>query len=195
MSKNTFMYKGTECVRQLICFSSEVSVHEIPMDAPIFGVNDNQNYDNEFRTLNSEIRPNIIEDLVKFWQSAPAVKFRFLVISFQKFIGKNSKKFQSDESFRGSIVTLFMALFQQILIECAPSILRKIPIATILRVSQIQQSEELVKALKKFDSPYQKSLISMDSMKYVNQNISETSSKEYKTVVEELINLITIKVN
>lgn len=194
MSKNTFKYKGIDCVRQLICFSAETTVHEIPMDAPIFGINDNLNYDEDYRQLNSEIRSNIIDDLVKFWMSAPAVKFRFLIISFQNYIGKNEDKFKNNESFRSSVVTLFIALFQQILIECAPDILRKVPIATILRVSQIQQSAELVKALRKFDSPYQKSLVSMDSMKYVNQNISETSSKEYKTVVEELINLITIKV-
>lgn len=192
MNKNTFTYKGVECVRQLICFSAETTVYEIPFDAPIFGVNDNLNYDEDYRKLNSELRTNIIEDLVKFWMANPAVKFRYLVTSFQKYIGRNSSKFQKDEKFRASIVNLFIALFQQILIECAPDILRKIPISTILRVSQIQNSSELVKAFRKFDGPYQKSLISMDSMNYVNKNISETSSKEYTKVVEELINLITI---
>lgn len=194
MSKNSFIYKGTECVRQLICFSSDVTVHEISKDAPILGVSNTQSYDAEFRQLNSELRSNIVEDLVKFWQSSPAVKFRFLVTAFQKFVGKKEDEFKNDDSFRNSVVSLFVALFQQILIECSPEILRKTPIATILKVSQIQNSNDLVDALKKFDPPYQKSLVSMDSMKYVNQNISESSSNEYKSVIEELINLITIKI-
>lgn len=194
MDSKSFIYKGRECVRQLICFSAETTVHTLDKDAPIFGVNDNLNYDNEFRQLNSEIRDNVIGDLVKFWMAAPAVKFRFLMMSFQKYITKNGKKFQSDEKFRATVVTLFIALFQQILIEIAPQVNNRQSIANILRVSSIQNSTELVKAMKKFDQPYQKSLISMDSMKQLSKNIFESSSKEYKNVVEELFNLLTINI-
>jgi len=191
MSK-TFMYKGTECVRQLICFSQKTTVHTIDKDAPIFGVNSG-GFDEELRQLNSEIRGNIIGDLVRFWNTAPEVKFRFLLISFQKYIGTESNKFKSDEKFRSSVVNLFIALVQQMMIEVSPRVLKRESLVNIFRLSQIQGGKELVKAVKAFDQPYQKSLMAQDSMGYVSKNISETSSKEYKRVVEELVALITIK--
>jgi hypothetical protein len=81
------------------------------------------------------------------------------------------------------------------MIEVSPRVLKRESLVNIFRVSQIQNSKALVKALKAFDAPYQKSLMSQDSMGYVNKNISETSSKEYKRVVEELVALITIKLS
>jgi len=186
------MFKGRECVRQLICFSQNTTVHTIDKDAPIFGVNSG-GFDEELRQLNSEIRGNVIGDLVRFWNTAPEVKFRFLVSAFQKYIGQESNKFKNDERFRSSVVNLFIALVQQMMIEVGPRILKRESLVNIFRVSQIKDSAELVKALKAFDGPYQKSLMSQDSMGYVNKNISETSSKEYKRVVEELVALITIK--
>lgn len=193
-NEKSFMFKGRDCVRQLTCFSADTTVHTLDRNAPIFGINDNIDYNSEYRQLNSELRSNLIQDLVKFWMATPAVKFRFLVISFQKYIGQNSKKFTDDEQFRTSILTLFIALFQQILIEIAPEIIKRKPIGTILRLTQISRSEAFQRAVKKFDMPYQKSLMSQDSMHYVNQNISESSSKEYKAVIEELINLLTINI-
>lgn len=193
MSKS-FIYKGSECVRQLICFSQDTTIHELDRNADIFGVNDNLNSENEYRQLNAEIQPMLIQGLVKFWTASPEVKFRYLVTSFQKYITKESVKFNEDEEFRKSILNLFIALFQQILIEVGPQVLNRKPLGTILRVAQINKSNELAKSLKKFDIPYQKSLMSQDTLGYVNKNISEASSKEYKNVVEELINLLTINI-
>lgn len=193
MSKS-FMFKGTECVRQLICFSQDTKVFDLDKEAQVFGVNDNIDSESAYRQLNAEIQPNLIQNLVKFWTASPEIKFRYLLISFQKFVGRESKNFTNDAEFRKSVINLFIALFQQILIEIGPRVIKKTPIATILRVTVISNSSNLVKALRKFDIPYQKSLISQDTMGYVNKNISEASSSEYKNVVEELINLLTINI-
>lgn len=193
MSKE-FLYNGELCVRKVTCFSDTVTSFEVDKDAPIRGINvDFDDNDEKFRQLNAEIQPNIIDGLVKFWTAEPDLKFRFMVMSFQKFITRNADKFNKDDSFRTSLINLFIALFQQILIEIAPEIMQKRPISTILRVSAIQGSQELVKAMKKFDLPYQKSLIAQDSMGYVNKTISDSSTKEYKIVVSELLNLLTSK--
>lgn len=193
MSKS-FMYKGRESYRKLICFSQDTKSFVIDKDAPIHGLNTVDEIESAYRQLNSEMRSNVIQDLVKFWTTAPAVKFRYLLISFQKYISSESSKFNGDEKFRGTVLNLFLALFQQLMVEIGPEIKDKRPIAQVLRVNQIQNSENLIKALKEFDIPYQKSLISQTSMGFVSKNISEASFDGYKSVVEELVNLLTINI-
>ena len=190
---DTFIYKGRECVRQLICFSADTTVHDIPKDAPIFGVNSEFDMNSDVRQLNSELHPSLMQSLVKFWMAEPSVKFRYLIMSMQKFIGQNSDEFNNNSEFRSSVTNLFVALFQQILVELGPSIMNKKPIGSLLKVSQVNGGSDLMKALKKLDIPYQKSLISQDSMHYVSQKITEDTTKEYQSVIEELIKLITIK--
>jgi hypothetical protein len=191
MSKDSFNYKGRECVRKLLCFSEGATEHIIDRNSPILGVNYNID---SYRQLNSEMPSNLIDNLVKFWTSSPDLKFRYLVTSFQKYISRNSSKFTDDNEFRSSVLNLFIALFQQILIEINAQIMNRVSINSILRINQIPNSKSLMAAIKKFDIPYQKSIISQDSVGYVSQNISIASSKEYKNVIEELVNLLTINI-
>lgn len=194
MKTESFIYNGKECVRQLICFSQGVRKYGISKDAPIIGVVNANSYENSYRQLNAEIRPDILNGLVKFWTAVPSVRFRFLVISFQKYIGQNADKYRKDENYRKSVTTLLLALFQQILIDCNSDVIEHKPLAQILRVSAIQHSEGLATAFRKFDIPYQKSVAMQKSGSgFIPKNISDESIKEFNEVVSELLKLVTIK--
>lgn len=196
MSKeSTFIYKGEVCVRQLLCYSEGVKVIDIDKDTSILGVNSHTSFMESYRQLNANIQPNVIDGLVKFWAAAPDLKFRFLFISFQKYIGANSTAVSKDQELGGRIISLFMSLFQQILAEVSPLILDKKQISSILRFSSLSNSSDLIKISRQFDVVYQKSLKSQNDLGFVPQNISKQSTELYKKLVEELVRMLTINLS
>lgn len=190
---SSFIYKGEVCVRQLLCYSDGVKVIDIDKDSPIVGLNSDTTFMDAYRQLNANIQPNIIDGLVKFWDSDPDLKFRFLFISFQKYIGTNAAMIKKDPELGNRVLSLFMSLFQQILSEISPQILQRKPISTILRFSALSNSSNLIKVSREFDIVYQKSLKFQADDSFVPRNISKPSADLYKKLIEELVKLLTIK--